>query len=82
MLNIKGNPDYFSNHALKRMQERNIPEEWVQQTLLNPDQGPEYDDIRDNYRYDKVFRRDEMVYPIRVIVDENFRIIVTVEYRD
>lgn len=63
-LNIKGVDYYFTDHALWQMEKRSIPEDWVRETLLNPDHEPEYDDVRDNYRYDKVFRGNKVVYPI------------------
>lgn len=82
MLNIKGVDYYFTDHALWQMEKRSIPEDWVRQTITSPDKEPEYDEERDNYRYEKIFRYDNLVHRLRVVVDENFHNIITVMYQD
>ena len=82
MLVIDGVTYYYTEHAVVQKADRDIPEAWIRQTIANPDREPEYDSERDNYRYHRLFRLNNRMYPLRVVVDHNTRMIVTVMYRD
>ena len=82
MLVINGVVYTLSNHALDQQAKRNIPDDWIRQTIAKPDKEPEYDAERDNYRYDRTFWLNNRMHPVRVIVNHNTRMIITVMYRD
>ena len=77
MFAFKGVIYTISDHALDRMAIRKISVEMLQQAMTNPD-AVEYDERRDNYRYDKELRRQGLLIPLRVVVDENFHEIITI----
>jgi hypothetical protein len=62
------------------MEEQHIPLDWIEETMQDPD-GTDYD-MDDHKLYNKSIAWEGAIYPIRVVVDENFLVIITVFFTD
>jgi len=67
-------------HALDNMLKRFIPDDWVIEVLEQADPIPQGFKNRERYDYD--IERDGEIYPIRVIVENDYLIITVMDLKE
>ena len=77
MIYVDGELYTFYGHFRERLKERGVDLAWVEQTMQNPDEI-RYQALIDRYLYDKYFPEPNIT--LRVVVDEDTKMLVTVYY--